>query len=104
MRVPLHGHQILDSHRAVSAHPSQVVSPQIHQHNMFGALFGISGEFGFQLLVFVFVAAATKTKTRSWKPNSPLIPKSAPNILCWWIWGETTWDGCADTARCESRI
>ena len=62
VRIALDGKKLFHLHRAVLAHAAQVIAPQIHEHDVFGALFGVGAEFGFEAQVFFFVAAA---RTRS---------------------------------------
>ena len=58
VRIALDKHEPFHLHRAVFADAAKVVAAEVHQHNVFGALFRIGEKFRFQFAVFGFVAAA----------------------------------------------
>ena len=56
VRIALDEHQPVDFHRTIFAHAAQIVAPQIDEHDVFGAFFGIGQQLRFELAVFIFVA------------------------------------------------
>ena len=58
MRIALNVHQFFDAHGAVFAHAADVVAPQVHEHDVLGAFFGILHKGGFDFAIFFFVVAA----------------------------------------------
>jgi len=49
-------------------------------------------------------AGRMKPKTSGWSAKCSPAKKSARNTLCWWTWGETTWDVYAITGPCGRKI
>ncbi len=56
--VTLDGHQFFGLHGAVLADATQIVAPQIDEHDVLGALFFTSEHFLFEALIFGFILAA----------------------------------------------
>jgi hypothetical protein len=56
--VVLDGHEALDRHRAVFAHPPQVVAPEVDEHDVLGALLLVGEQLGGQSRVLLEVRAA----------------------------------------------
>ncbi len=55
---PLDDHLLFDLHRAVPADAADVVSPEVQEHDMLRALFGVGQKFGSQRGV-LFVGGPT---------------------------------------------
>ncbi len=58
VRIALDVHQVFHLHRAVFAHPPQIVAAEIDQHDVLGAFFFVAAHLLFQSAVFGLVAAA----------------------------------------------
>ncbi len=58
VRVGLDAHERLDLHRAVLAHPPEVVAAEVDEHHVLGALLLVGEQVGGDLAVLVGVAAA----------------------------------------------
>ena len=65
VRVALDVHQVFHLDRAVLAHASQVVAPEIHQHHVFGAFFFVVAHLLLEASIFGFIATAgTRARDR----------------------------------------
>ena len=77
MRIAFDEHQIFDAHRSVFADPAQIVAPEIHQHDVFGALFLVGCQFLRKALVFGVVRAA-RPSSRDRPVRRLRVPESSP--------------------------
>ena len=55
--IALDGHELVHLHRAHPGHPAHVVAPEVHQHDVLGALLRVGQQILLQLPLFLRVAA-----------------------------------------------
>jgi hypothetical protein len=57
VRVTLDGHELVHHHGARLADPAEVVSAEVHEHDVLGPLFGVAEEVFFQCRILFLVPA-----------------------------------------------
>ena len=73
VRVSLHKHQSFHAHASVFRNPAEVITAEVHEHDVLGALLRIGEHLRFESLIFALVAPAwTSSGNRAIKSIAPL--------------------------------